>query len=98
MWKRILSAIVTAVIAAMNPVATANMGAMAIVKHKTPINNATIPIINLLLSFAAMFGKEMMGGADVVSSLGPALTEATGLMAASTAMHQSLKLATERSV
>ena len=98
MWKRILSAIVTAVIGAMNPVAVANMGAMAVVKHKTPINNDTIPILNLLLSFVGLLGKEMMGGADVVSSLGPALTEATGLMAASTAMHQSLKISTERSV
>lgn len=95
-WKKVgkvAQASVPVVIAATMPESLANTVAMAGVKHATKINNQAIPAVNLVTSFAMTYIPKVIDTGDWISPIVPALHEGGLLAAASTAIHQSTKIA-----
>ena len=74
------------------PAALINTAVMGGVKNATPINNQSIPFVNLLLSTGVSFGRQVASGIDPLSALMPAISEGGLLTAASTGLHQSVKI------
>ncbi|KPJ92586.1 MAG: hypothetical protein AMS18_07070 [Gemmatimonas sp. SG8_17] len=96
MFKKLLkgigSAVVPVVIGMAAPESIINAAVMGGIKNATPINNQAIPFINLAASTGVSYARHLMTGQDPVSAIMPALSEGGLLMAASTGLHQSLKI------
>ena len=96
MFKKILSGVIEAVVPAAismaMPEAWINTAIGAGVKHKTKLNNQAIPLVNLLASTGVSYARHLATGNDPVASIMPALSEGGLLMAASTGLHQSVKV------
>lgn len=91
-FKTFFKVIAPVALSVIQPEAMINTALGAVVKHATPINNQTIPILNLGLSSVVSYVRHLAGGMDPVSAVMPALQEGGMLMGMSTAIHQSLKI------
>jgi len=81
------------VIAAAKPEALINTALGAVVKHgMSKVPNNAIPYLNLGISAAVAYGRRVAATGDWDGSILPAVMEGGITMAASTGLHQSLKL------
>lgn len=86
------------VIATVKPEVLANVAGGALIKHATPINNQSIPYINLAISSAVSYAHKVAATGDWTGSIVPALHEGGLLMGLSTAIHQSIKVPTQEAI
>jgi len=81
------------VIAAAQPESLVNLAAGAVVKHgMSRVPNNAIPYLNLAISTAVAYGKRVASTGDWSEAIMPALMEGGALTAASTALHQTIKM------
>jgi hypothetical protein len=96
MFKKILSSVVEAAvpaaIAIAMPGAMVNTAIGSAIKHKTRVNNQAIPLLNLIGSTGFSYARQLMSGVDPLAAIMPAVSEGGLLMAASTGLHQSIKV------
>ena len=96
MFKKLFSTVVEAAVPAAISIAMPeswiNAGLGAAVKNGTAVNNQAIPFLNLLGSTGVSYARHLMSGNDPVASIMPAISEGGLLMAASTGLHQSVKI------
>lgn len=81
------------VIAVAKPESLINVAAGAVVKHgMSRVPNNAIPYVNLALSTAVAYGRRVATTGEWTGSIMPALTEGGVTAAASTAIHQTIKM------
>jgi hypothetical protein len=81
------------VLAAVTPEAIINTAVGAVAKHGiSKLPNGAIPYLNLGISSAVSYAKNVVATGDWAGSVGVALQEGGVLAGASTLLHQSLKL------
>jgi len=100
-WKslgKVAQAAVPVVIGAAMPDSIVNTAIAGVVKHGTPINNQAIPVLNLAASTLLSYVPKVIETGDWVAPIMPALHEGGLLTAASTALHQSIKIPLASSV
>jgi hypothetical protein len=83
------------VIATSKPETILNTVAGAVIKHGTPINNQSIPYLNLGVSSFIAYVRHVQASGDWAGSIIPALHEGGVLAGLSTALHQSIKVPTQ---
>ena len=86
------------VLTAVKPEILVNTVAGAIIKHGTPINNQSIPYLNLAASCFVSYVKHYQESGDWVASILPALQDGGLLAGMSTALHQSIKVPTQNAI
>ena len=90
--KIVAQAAVPVAISIAAPQSMINTAIMGGLKNATPMNNKAIPFVNLLLSTGVSFGRQIASGVDPMAALMPAISEGGLLTAASTGLHQSIKV------
>lgn len=79
-------------VAVAMPHSIINTAVGAVVKHATPVNNQSIPVLNLVASTLYYYVPTAIQTHDWVSPIVPALQQGGALAAGSTALHQFLKI------
>lgn len=90
--KKIGQAAVPVVIAAAMPEAVVNTTIGGAIKHGTPINNQSIPVLNLVASTLFHYVPAAIETGDWVAPIIPALQQGGILAGISTGLHQALKI------
>lgn len=97
-FKRLAQVAAPVIITVAMPGATVNTALGAVLKHATRLNNQAIPYVNLAASTLWSYGHHVAAGEGWGRSVMPALQEGGLLMAASTALHQAIKVPTQGTV
>lgn len=90
--KKVGQAAVPVVIAAAMPESVVNTTIGGVIKHGTPINNQSIPVINLVASTLFHYVPAALESGDWVAPIIPALQQGGVLAGISTGLHQALKI------
>ncbi len=89
---KVAQAVAPVAIAAAMPQAVINTTVGGVIKHGTPINNQSIPVLNLVASTLYHYLPVAIQTHDWVTPIVPALQQGGLLAGMSTALHQTMKI------